>query len=125
MKNKMKDFEAKSKKWWEVVEEYSTKELEKKLAQHRVDEKITRYKLEAYQNNFLNFICGNPTSIEVSNQDEETEVGLNGTIEEEELQPELPQDLKGGGQEEIKSKGIQKQEKVEAIIAPREKKSNI
>jgi hypothetical protein len=90
MKNKMKDFEAKSKKWWEVVEEYSTKELEKKLAQHRVDEKITRYKLEAYQNNFLNFICGNPTSIEVSNQDEETEVGLNGTIEEEELQPELP-----------------------------------
>jgi len=26
-KIKMKDFEAKSKEWWEVVEEYFTKEL--------------------------------------------------------------------------------------------------
>jgi hypothetical protein len=31
MKNKMKDYEAKSKEWWEVVEEYFTKELEKNL----------------------------------------------------------------------------------------------
>jgi hypothetical protein len=38
-KNKMKNFEAKSKEWWEVVEEY-LKELEKTLAQHRADERI-------------------------------------------------------------------------------------
>jgi hypothetical protein len=29
MKNKMKDFEAKFEEWWEVVEEYFTKELER------------------------------------------------------------------------------------------------
>jgi hypothetical protein len=28
MKNKMKDFEAQYKEWWEVVEEYYKKELE-------------------------------------------------------------------------------------------------
>jgi hypothetical protein len=65
MKNKMKDFTIKSKEWWEVIEEYFTKELEKNLAQHRVDEKKLRYKLEAYQNNFPNFICGSPTSTKV------------------------------------------------------------
>jgi hypothetical protein len=48
MKNKMKDFEVESKEWWEVVEEYFTKEMKKNLVQHRVDEKILRYKLEAY-----------------------------------------------------------------------------
>jgi hypothetical protein len=31
-KNKMKDFEAKSKEWWDFLEEYFTKELEKNLA---------------------------------------------------------------------------------------------
>jgi hypothetical protein len=31
MKNKMKDFEAESEEWWEVTEEYFTKELEKNL----------------------------------------------------------------------------------------------
>jgi hypothetical protein len=31
-KNKMKDSEAKFEEWWEVVEEYFTKELEKNLA---------------------------------------------------------------------------------------------
>jgi hypothetical protein len=31
-KNKMKDSEAKSEEWWEVVEEYFIKELEKNLA---------------------------------------------------------------------------------------------
>ncbi len=31
-KNKMKDFEAKSKEWQEVAQEYFTKELEKNLA---------------------------------------------------------------------------------------------
>jgi hypothetical protein len=55
MKNKMKDFEAKSKEWWEVVEEYFTKELEKNLAQHRADERILRYKLKAYQKEFSRF----------------------------------------------------------------------
>ncbi len=30
----MKDFEAKSEEWWEVVNEYFIKELEKNLAQH-------------------------------------------------------------------------------------------
>jgi hypothetical protein len=64
-KNKTKDFEAESKEWWEVAKDYFTKELEKNLAQHRVDERIMRYKL-AYQKNFLDFICGSPTSIEVS-----------------------------------------------------------
>ncbi len=29
MKNKMKDFEAESKEWWEVVKEYFTKELDR------------------------------------------------------------------------------------------------
>jgi hypothetical protein len=61
-KNKMKDFEAKFKEWWEVVKEYFTKELEKNLAQHIANERIIRYKLETYQNNFPNFICGSPTS---------------------------------------------------------------
>jgi hypothetical protein len=31
-KNKMKDFDAKSKEWWEVTKKYFTKELEKSLA---------------------------------------------------------------------------------------------
>ncbi len=47
-KNKMKHFEAECEEWWEVVEEYFIKELEKNLAQHRADERIMRYKLEAY-----------------------------------------------------------------------------
>jgi hypothetical protein len=48
MKNKMKDSEVESKEWWEVVKEYFTKELEKNLAQHKADERILKYKLEAY-----------------------------------------------------------------------------
>jgi hypothetical protein len=63
----MKDSKAKYEEWWDVAEEYFTKELEKNLAQHRIDESILRYKLEAYQNNFPDFICGSPTIIEVSN----------------------------------------------------------
>jgi hypothetical protein len=47
-KNKMKHFEAKCEEWWEVVEEYFIKELEKSLAQHRANERIMKYKLEAY-----------------------------------------------------------------------------
>ncbi len=52
MKNKMKEFEAKSEKWWEVTEEYFIKELEKNLAQHKANERILRYKLEVYQKIF-------------------------------------------------------------------------
>jgi len=38
-KNKMKDFDAEFEEWWEVVEEYFVKELEKNLAQHRVSDR--------------------------------------------------------------------------------------
>ncbi len=73
-KNKMKDYEVESKEWWQVVEEYFTKELENNLAQHRTNERILRYNLEVYQKKFLDFIYGNLTSIEVSGQDEKTKV---------------------------------------------------
>jgi hypothetical protein len=43
----MKDSEAESEEWWEVVKEYFI-ELENNLAQHRVNERIMRSKLEAY-----------------------------------------------------------------------------
>jgi hypothetical protein len=62
----MKDFEAKYEERWEVIEEYCIKELEKNLVQHRTDERIMRYKLETYQKNFLDFICGSPTSTNIS-----------------------------------------------------------
>jgi hypothetical protein len=45
---KMKDSWVESKEWWEVTKEYFTKKLEKNLAQHGVDERIFKYKLEAY-----------------------------------------------------------------------------
>jgi hypothetical protein len=76
IKNKMKDSKAESKEWWEVVEEYFTKELEKKLVQHKADEKILRYKLEAYQKNFLDFIYGSPTSKKVLGHNKEIKQGL-------------------------------------------------
>ncbi len=72
----MKDFEVEYEEWWEVATEYFTKELEKNLAQHKVDEKIMRYKLEVQQKSFPNFVCGNPTSTKASNKDEEVEAGL-------------------------------------------------
>jgi len=52
IKNKMKDFEAQSKEWWEVAKEYFSKELEKNLAQYRIDEIILKYKLEAIKRIF-------------------------------------------------------------------------
>ncbi len=58
----MKDFDVEFKEWWEVVEKYFFKELEKNLAQHRVDEKMCRYKLEVYHKTFFNFVCGSPIS---------------------------------------------------------------
>jgi hypothetical protein len=45
------------------------------MAQHRANERILKSKLEAYQMDFLEFICGNLTSIEVLCQDEENESG--------------------------------------------------
>jgi hypothetical protein len=60
IKNKMKDFDVESKEWWEVVEEYFSKELEKNLAQHRANERMYRYKVEVYHKIFLDFVCGKP-----------------------------------------------------------------
>jgi hypothetical protein len=51
-KNKMKDSKAKSEEWWEVEEEYFTKELENNIVQHKVDEIIIRCKLETYKKKF-------------------------------------------------------------------------
>jgi hypothetical protein len=59
--------------------------LEKNLAQHKIDERIIRYKLEAYQKNFLDFIYGSLRSTEVSSQDEETKARPIGTTHEEEV----------------------------------------
>jgi hypothetical protein len=50
--------------------EYFAKELEKNMAQHRIDERSLEYKLEIYQRNFLDFVCGSPTSTKTSSQDE-------------------------------------------------------
>ncbi len=71
LKNKL-DFEVEFKEWWEVAKEYFTKELEKNLAQYRTNERIMKYKLEAYQKNFPIFICDNSISIKVLGSDEET-----------------------------------------------------
>jgi hypothetical protein len=50
-----------------------------KFGLNKADEKILKCKLEAYQKNFLKFICGNPTrSIEVSGQDEDIKARLDG-----------------------------------------------
>jgi hypothetical protein len=50
------------------------------LAQHRVDERNFRYKLEIYHNFFLEFAYGSPTNIETSGQDEEIEAGPSGVF---------------------------------------------
>jgi hypothetical protein len=57
----------------------------KDLVQHITNERIMRYKLEAYEKKNSNIICGNPTSIEVLCQDEETKAGPNGTSQEKEV----------------------------------------
>jgi hypothetical protein len=36
MNNKLKDFEAEFEEWWQVAEEYFTKELEKNLVHHKL-----------------------------------------------------------------------------------------
>ncbi len=96
MKNKMKDYEAKYEECQKIAKEYFTKELEKNLVQHKTNERIMRYKLEAYEKKNSNIICGNPTSIEVLCQDEETKAGPNGTSQEKEVQTEESQDLRSG-----------------------------
>ncbi len=48
MKNKTKDSEVISKGWCEVEKEFFTEELENNPVQHTPDERILRYKLEAY-----------------------------------------------------------------------------
>jgi hypothetical protein len=78
MKNTV-DSKAEFEEWWEVTEEYFTKEFEKNLVEHKADERIQRYKLEAYQKNFPIFICGSLTSTKVLNQDEEIEARPSGT----------------------------------------------
>jgi hypothetical protein len=79
MNNKMKISKVEFEEWREVVEEYFTKKLVKNLAQHKVYERIIRYKLEACQMNFPDLICVNPINREVSNQDEETKARPSGT----------------------------------------------
>jgi hypothetical protein len=62
MKNKMKNFEVEYEDWWEVTKEYFTKGLEKKLAKYKIDERILKYKLEAYKKKIPNFIYGSRTN---------------------------------------------------------------
>jgi hypothetical protein len=59
--------------------------LEKNLAQQKIDGRTLKYKLEIYQRNFLNFVCGSPTSTEALGWDEGTEAGPSGTVPEEEV----------------------------------------
>ncbi len=49
-----------------------------------------RYKLEAYQKNFPNFIYGILINIKISCQDEENETRPSGTIQEKEVQTKEP-----------------------------------
>jgi hypothetical protein len=49
------------------------------------NEIILRYKLEVYQKNFPDFMCGSPTRTMVSSHDEETIVGPSGIPQEEEV----------------------------------------
>jgi hypothetical protein len=93
----MKDFEVEFEEWWEVTKEYLTNELEKNLVWHKANEIFLKYKLEAYQKNFQDFIYGNSTSTKVSGQDEEIEAGPSAKVEEEEIHIKEPQDLRSGG----------------------------
>jgi len=70
---KMKDYSTKFEEWWEVVKEYFAKKMEKNLAQHRINERILRYKLEIYHKIFPEFVYGSLTSTETLTQDEEAQ----------------------------------------------------
>ncbi len=91
----MKDFDVESKEWWEVVEEYFAKDLEKNLTQHRIDERSLMYKLEIYQKKILDFVYESSTSTKTLGQDEGIEVRPSGTTQEEKVQTKEPQELKG------------------------------
>jgi hypothetical protein len=93
----MKDFEVEFEEWWEVTKEYLIKKLEKNLVWHKINEIFLKYKLEAYQKNFQDFIYGNSTSTKVSGQDEEIKAGPSGIVEEEEIHIKEPQDFISGG----------------------------
>jgi hypothetical protein len=80
--NNMKDSYAKFEEWWEVAKEYFVKKLEKNLAQHKIDGRTLRYKLEVHQKKILDFVYGNPTNTKALSWDEETEIGLSGTTRE-------------------------------------------
>ncbi len=112
----MKDSDVEFLEWWEVAEEYFVKELEKNLDQHKVNERILKYKLEIYHKRFLEFICGSPTSAETLGQDEEVEVWAIRIAQEEEVQTQEPQELKGGGQEKREPQITQGQEQVETTL---------
>ncbi len=88
--NKMKDYDVESKEWWDVVEEYFAKELGKNLAQHRIDERTMKYKLEVYQRNFLDFVYGSPISMQALGHDEETKARPNRIVQKEEVQIKEP-----------------------------------
>jgi hypothetical protein len=81
--------------------------------------------LEVYSINFLYFVYGSPTNIEALGQDEETKTRPNKTAQEEEVQTQEPQDLKGGGHEKKEPQTIQKQEQVETILATKVEISKI
>ncbi len=98
-RNKMQEFDVKFVEQWEVIEEYFTKQLEKNLAQCRVDERILKYKLEIYHKQSPKFVCGSPTSTKTLGQDEEAEIRPNGTTQESKVQTQKSQELRGGGQE--------------------------
>jgi hypothetical protein len=49
----------------------------------------------------------------------------SGATQEEEVQPKIPHDHRGGGHEEKDPEEILKQEKVEAILTPKENISKI
>jgi hypothetical protein len=88
-KNKMKDFEAESKEWWEVAKEYFTNEMKKNMVQHRTNEKILRYKLKAYKKNSRFYLWQSKKYTCIS-QDEKTKIGSNGIAQKEEVQTEEP-----------------------------------
>ncbi len=75
------------------------KEVGEDLAQHRVDERNFKYKLEIYQKKNPKFLYGSPTNIESLSQDEENKIGPNGIAQEEEVHTEEPQEFRRGGQE--------------------------
>jgi len=85
IKSKMKHFYVEFEEWWEVAKKYFSKELEKNLAQHRVNERMYMYKLEVHHKTFPDFVCESPINTETLGQDEENEARPSGTSQEEEV----------------------------------------